>query len=231
MAFVCPVDRLPLSNDLKCPKGHAYRVVDGIYDFLQQEPKSNDILEKVAPLYEDVWAPLGFLITGKATYSSVLRDVASHSSGREFLDVGTGPGKIFEYVKCENCYGLDISLKFLRILKERRPRVIAVRGDAVSLPFGDESFDGVTSMFVIHMFPDPSKPVSEISRVLKRNGKCTMGVLTRRGRIAELLSKWWKLELRPESFYVGISERFELKTSSIRQMGPWSLINCVKTSG
>ncbi len=229
VSFVCPLDRLPLSDDLRCPKGHTYRLINGVYDFLQEEPKNNDILEKVAPLYEDIWAPLGFLITGRTSYSSVLKDAASHSSGREFLDVGTGPGKIFDYVKCEQCYGLDISMRFLAILKRKRSRVTAVRGDAMSLPFADESFDGATSMFVVHMFPDPSKPISEISRVLKRGGRCSMGVLTKRGMIANVLSRWWKLELRPETYYVSISERFNLKTTSVRQMGPWSLINCVKS--
>lgn len=133
--LVCPQDKLPLTSDLKCPKGHVYRQIDGIYDFLLGEPKNSDVLEKVAPFYEGIYAPLGFLITGRTRYSTILREAGFYSSGEEFLDIGTGPGKIFDYVSCQQCYGLDISLRFLRILKRNRKNVTPIRGDAMSLPF------------------------------------------------------------------------------------------------
>ncbi|WP_252896438.1 class I SAM-dependent methyltransferase [Metallosphaera hakonensis] len=201
--LVCPQDKLPLTSDLKCPKGHVYRQIDGIYDFLLGEPKNSDVLEKVAPFYEGIYAPLGFLITGRTRYSTILREAGFYSSGEEFLDIGTGPGKIFDYVSCQQCYGLDISLRFLRILKRNRKNVTPIRGDAMSLPFSDESFSGASAMFVIHMLSDPVQALSEMSRVLKRKGRCSLGLLTKNGWVANLLAKWWKLELRSESFYIG----------------------------
>ncbi|QKQ99656.1 class I SAM-dependent methyltransferase [Metallosphaera tengchongensis] len=226
--FVCPLDRLPLDKDLKCPRNHQFKFDDGVYDFLGYEPKNNDVLEKVAPLYEGVWAPLGFLITGRSSYSKMLKDAAHYANAREFLDVGTGPGKIFDYVDCRECYGLDISRKFLKILKAKRPNVISVRGDAKALPFPDESFSGVSSIFVIHMLDEPSKALSEISRVLRRGGKCSIGVLTSRGSVANLLSKWWKLELKAESFYIGSLENLNLRIYGSSHMGPWTIFKCQK---
>ncbi|MEM3863680.1 MAG: class I SAM-dependent methyltransferase [Metallosphaera sp.] len=226
--LVCPIDRLPLDDNLRCGKGHSYSRRDGTIDFIIGDVKDNDLLDKVAPLYEDIWAPLGFVITARTTYSSVLKEAALFTSGDQFLDVGTGPGKIFDYVRCNECYGLDISFKFLKILRRKRPSVVGVRADARSLPFPDEVFSGVSSMFVLHMLDDPGKAISEISRVMKGDGKCALGLLTKSGFLSNLLSRWWKIDLKTGVFYTGLLEREGLEIVRTKRHGIWSIIMCRK---
>ena len=45
------------------------------------------------------------------------------------------------------------------------------QGDVGSLPYEDESFDYVLTMNGFHVFPDKDKAFSEMTRVLKQNGK------------------------------------------------------------
>ena len=45
------------------------------------------------------------------------------------------------------------------------------QGDVGAIPFEDEKFDFVLTMNGFHVFPDKNRAFSEMSRVLKRNGK------------------------------------------------------------
>jgi ubiquinone/menaquinone biosynthesis C-methylase UbiE len=45
-----------------------------------------------------------------------------------------------------------------------------VQGDALNLPFKDESFDIVTAFEVIEHLYDPQKALGEIRRILKMDG-------------------------------------------------------------
>ncbi|MBW9141304.1 MAG: class I SAM-dependent methyltransferase [Candidatus Aramenus sp.] len=227
--FACPIDGTKIDANLTCEKGHRFSYIDGIYDFLGKEVKTHDVLEKVTPIYENVWAPLGFLITAGRTYSSIMEEAGNYVSGKVVLDVGTGTGKLFDYAGCERCVGLDISTKFLRVMLSKRSKVIAVKGDARKLPFKAEVFDGVASLFVLHMLDNPSLAVHEISRVMKREARCVIGILTSGNFIASILGKWWKISLKHRDFYLSSIKEAGLELEDSKRMGPWLLLKCKKS--
>ncbi|ARM75711.1 class I SAM-dependent methyltransferase [Acidianus manzaensis] len=228
--FQCPIDGSRINADLECEKGHRFIYNSGIYDFVIKENKGEDILERVAPLYESIWAPLGFFITSFHSYSKLYEDAARFLSSKVFLDVGTGPGKIFDYIKCETCIGLDISVRFLTILKNKRGgKVIPVRGDALSLPILSSSVDSISSFLTLHMLSNPSLGIKEISRVLKKGGKCEILVLVKSNYISKLLSKWWKLDLKHKDYYISSLKENELHIVENKDYGPWSLFKCQKS--
>ncbi|TRM97185.1 class I SAM-dependent methyltransferase, partial [Sulfolobus sp. E1] len=137
MIFICPIDGSKIDDNLICEKGHKFNLIDnGIYDFLPSNVKikTDQMLERIIPIYENLWAPLGMFITGRTSYSNFLRNIAEFISGGVVVDVGTGTGKIFDLLKCDRCIGIDISLNFLKYMKKKRKDVIAVRGDASNLP-------------------------------------------------------------------------------------------------
>lgn len=228
--FACPIDGSKINEKLQCEKGHKFAYTNEIYDFILKDVKAEGLLESIAPFYESLWAPLGFFITSFTSYSGMFKDAGNFLSSERFLDIGTGPGKIFDYIDCKTCVGLDISLRFLSILKKKRGnKVIAVRGDARALPFQNSSFDSVSSFLTLHMLDNPSLGIKEISRVLKRGGKCEIVVLVKSNFVSEILSKWWKLDLKHKDYYINALNSNELEIIDMKNLGPWSLFKCRKT--
>ena len=94
------------------------------------------------------------------------------------LDVGSGAGQLAGHlldfsdpqtrITC-----MDISQPMLRRARQRlnseRPDYVVA--DVASLPFADESFDGITCGYVLEHVPDPAQGLRELSRVLRRGGR------------------------------------------------------------
>lgn len=97
--------------------------------------------------------------------------------GKKVLDVGSGNGYVLSKYALEGAevFGIDITETGIALC-ERRFELYGLKGNfqvanAESLPFEDESFDCVCSMGVLHHVPNTNKAVSEIYRVLKKNGR------------------------------------------------------------
>ncbi|BCU69169.1 class I SAM-dependent methyltransferase [Stygiolobus caldivivus] len=228
--FRCPIDGSRFKEKWVCENGHSFSEDNGIIDFLKDEKvESDDILEKVAGFYEQLWAPIGlFLTSGGNTYSSIMRQAGNYVSGNIVIDIGTGTGKLFDYAKCEICIGLDVSTKFLRILKKKRNNVIAVRGNANKLPFENEVADGVSAMFVLHMIPSKAVVLNEIFRVLKSNGKFVSTILTNNNSFSRFLARWWKLDLFSVDYYLKLFREVGFEKIDYQKIGAWTIFKCAK---
>ena len=98
---------------------------------------------------------------------------------KSILDVGSGAGQIaghlLDFADPEariTC--IDISQPMLRRarqrLKSERPDYVVA--DVTSLPFANDSFDGITCGYVLEHVPDPALGLSELARVLRAAGGC-----------------------------------------------------------
>lgn len=92
--------------------------------------------------------------------------------GKKILDIGCGPGvhakKMYEMgAKVE---GIDISNKMIEIAMREVPEVKFTVGDVEKLPYVKNKFDIVVASLVIGHFENWEKALSEIRRVLKKNG-------------------------------------------------------------
>lgn len=88
------------------------------------------------------------------------------------LDIGCGNGKNMTYRQDLQMFGLEYSQSLTDICIQRGLNVI--QGNALTLPFENESFDAIIMIAVIHHI-DPIlhiKVLNEIQRVLIPNGKC-----------------------------------------------------------
>src|SRR6185503_18924243 len=79
--------------------------------------------------------------------------------GERVLDIGSGPGfladEMAEEVGSEGAvHGVDPSESMLAISRRRETRVEYALGDAVSLPYKDETFDAVAATQVYEYVPD-----------------------------------------------------------------------------
>jgi len=91
------------------------------------------------------------------------------------LDLGCGGGRNIVYLRGNghSVVGLDASQGLLRIAAANVGTSAVVRGDAVSLPFRDASFDGIHGVATIHHLPseaDRRQSMAEAARVLRPNG-------------------------------------------------------------
>ncbi len=97
--------------------------------------------------------------------------IATNQPLEVHLDVGCGPGNILDLTAgfAQTRIGIDISLRALRIAKERyKPTVIL--GDANRLPIKDNACSLVTASSVLHHLYDPSAFLREAHRVLQVGG-------------------------------------------------------------
>lgn len=93
--------------------------------------------------------------------------------GETVLDLAAGTGTSAEPladagVRVVPC---DLSLGMLGVGKARRPDLPFVAGDALHLPFADESFDAVTMSFGLRNVSDTPAALDELLRVTKPGGR------------------------------------------------------------
>lgn len=103
-------------------------------------------------------------------------DWLAPASGLRWLDVGCGNGAFTESL-LQRCaprlvHGVDPSAGQLQYARTRLAASGAQfsQGDAMALPFPDDSFDAAVMPLVIFFVPDPVKGVAEMARVVSAGG-------------------------------------------------------------
>jgi SAM-dependent methyltransferase len=121
-----------------------------------------------------------------------LSDTADLRAGWRVLDVATGSGNAAIAAARHGC--TVVGIDYVPALLERgRARAAAegldielIEADAESLPFADDSFDAVTSVFGSMFAPDHVKTASELLRVVRPGGTVALASWTPDGFIGEL---------------------------------------------
>lgn len=129
------------------------------------------IADEFAKTRQKLWADLHFIPDRIVTSSKI-------------LDVGCGNGRLLESLKIKNVQytGIDTSSKLISLAKTNFADYKLARflvGDALSLPFENDTFDYVVSIAVLHHIPSHKlrrQVVSEMDRVLKKGGEMTISV-------------------------------------------------------
>ena len=98
------------------------------------------------------------------------------------LEIGFGAGRAIELLvpTCEHVSGIDLSQTMVSAARRRNAQAIRAgkvdirRGDVSTLPFGDAQFDKIFSVHSLYFWPDYSRAIAEIARVLKPHGKVVL---------------------------------------------------------
>lgn len=111
----------------------------------------------------------------KQFYSSLIKSERFHS----ILDLGCGDGALAKRIleahgEQEALMGVDLAVNHLKRAKARLPKGAFVLADAEALPFTDHAFDLVICSELLEHLINPSKAVSEISRVSRRYALVTI---------------------------------------------------------
>jgi demethylmenaquinone methyltransferase / 2-methoxy-6-polyprenyl-1,4-benzoquinol methylase len=144
-----------LANDGRLPRGDdKRRAVEEMFD-------------RVAPRYERVNRVISLGLDRRWR----ARAVASLGvSGGRILDLACGTGDLARDVAASGhrAVGIDLSAGMLHAAHDTPP---LVRGDAVQLPFPEESLDGVVCGFALRNFVELGAVFAEIARVLRAGGR------------------------------------------------------------
>ena len=106
-------------------------------------------------------------------------ELVAKQNPKTILDIATGTGDLainLAETNAQEIIGLDISEGMLEVGKKKikkkqlSNKIKMVVGDSEQLPFDDNTFDAITVAFGIRNFENLDKGLSEILRVLKRNG-------------------------------------------------------------
>jgi arsenite methyltransferase len=96
--------------------------------------------------------------------------------GERVLDVGCGPGFLAAEMAAEvgpegAVHGVDPSEAMLAIARRHGGAADFTTGDALALPFGDETFDAAVATQVYEYVEDMPGALAEARRVLRRGGR------------------------------------------------------------
>jgi ubiquinone/menaquinone biosynthesis C-methylase UbiE len=129
--------------------------------------------DRIAHLY-DRTRPLPAEISAKI--GDRILEFVSATPETTFLEPGIGTGRTaLPIIKKGYRYtGLDASENMMEQLRQKVQdfphQLTLIQGNAVSLPFPDNTFDVVLTTHVLHLLPDWIEALKEIQRVLKPTG-------------------------------------------------------------
>ena len=138
---------------------------------LEKEPRQvAAMFDAVAERYDRTNTILSFAQDGRWRRHTVR--ALQLLPGQKVLDVAAGTGVSTQALAATGawCVATDFSLGMLSAAKPefRQPRVA---GDALHLPFADQSFDAVTISFGLRNVADPAAALTEFARITKPGGQ------------------------------------------------------------
>ena len=107
-------------------------------------------------------------------WRTAVRDALALKAGERVLDLAAGTATSSAALATSGAHvvGCDFSLGMLRVGKRADHRgVDLVAGDALQLPFADDSFDAVTISFGLRNTADPVQALREMRRVTRPGGR------------------------------------------------------------
>jgi ArsR family transcriptional regulator len=124
------------------------------------------------------WNEIRKLYVAEAEVEKALLEVMPMEGVGDFLDIGTGTGRILELFgdKVERGLGIDLSREMLALARANLERAgrrnCRVRhGDMYKLPVPSASFDAVAIHQVLHYADDTAAAIAEAARVLRQGGR------------------------------------------------------------
>ena len=117
---------------------------------------------------------------------------AGVTEGDRVLDVGSGTGALSAAaaaIESVQVTGIEPAAAYVRYAQERLDGHFEV-GDAMALPFADDSFDRTLAMLVLNFVPDPAAALQQMIRVTRPGGVVAAAVWDY-GEGMQMLRTFW----------------------------------------
>jgi len=160
--------------------------VAGILPVPRRKEEAKRFYDRISRVYD--------YLTGafERKYAEMAVERLSVGEGETVLEIGFGPGHCLKRMaesvgQTGKVYGVDISSGMLEVTRRRlakarlMDRVELYCGDAVNLPYGDNTFDAVFMSFTLELFDTPEIPMllGEVKRVLKPGGRIAVASMSK----------------------------------------------------
>jgi SAM-dependent methyltransferase len=128
---------------------------------------------------------LGVMAHETARFNDEILDELAPSTGERILELGYGHGRTLVAAARRSAgvhlAGIDVSPTAARAAARRCRAAVRAggldlrTGDAVSLPWGDQTFDAVFSVHTLYFWPEPARQLAELARVIRPGGRLVLG--------------------------------------------------------
>jgi demethylmenaquinone methyltransferase / 2-methoxy-6-polyprenyl-1,4-benzoquinol methylase len=149
------------------------------------------MFDRIAPVYDAMNRVMTAGLDGRwrrETAAAVVRP------GDRVLDAccGTGDLALASLRAGGRVTGIDFSERMLERARRKSSEIEWVRGDALALPFEDDSFDAATVGFGVRNLEDLERGLSELVRVLRPGGRVGVLEITRpQGALEPFYNVWF----------------------------------------
>lgn len=144
----------------------------------QVKQKRADMAQNYFRENAEQWNQIRALHVPEAELEKEFLDVVGDAPIADYLDIGTGTGRLLELLaaRTERGMGIDLSQEMLTVaranLEKAALRNVHVRqADMYNMPVADCSVDLATLHLVLHYSDDPAAVIEEAARVLKPGGR------------------------------------------------------------
>jgi len=147
-----------------------------MFEPLQKRAYVRDMFARIAPRYDLLNRLMSFGLDARWRARAAQRAIGAQTAPF-ILDLATGTGDFA--IAMQNralqarVIGLDLVYEMLALAKEKNnARAIPLlTGDALDLPFPDDTFDVITSAFMLRNVVSLERAFAEMARVLKPGGR------------------------------------------------------------
>jgi len=190
------------------------------------------MFDRIAPVYDAMNRVMTAGLDGRwrqETAAAVVRP------GDRVLDSCCGTGDLA--LAClragGDVTGLDFSERMLERARRKSGEVEWVQGDALALPFEDDSFDAATVGFGVRNLEDLDRGLAELGRVLRPGGRIGVLEITRpQGALEPFYNVWFgKIVPVLGKLLPGGSAYTYLPASEKRFPGPEDLVRFLREAG
>jgi demethylmenaquinone methyltransferase/2-methoxy-6-polyprenyl-1,4-benzoquinol methylase len=190
------------------------------------------MFDRIAPVYDAMNRVMTAGLDGRwrqETAAAVVRP------GDRVLDSCCGTGDLA--LAClragGDVTGLDFSERMLERARRKSGEVEWVQGDALALPFEDDSFDAATVGFGVRNLEDLDRGLAELGRVLRPGGRIGVLEITRpQGALEPFYNVWFgKIVPVLGKLLPGGSAYTYLPASVKRFPGPEDLVRFLREAG
>jgi demethylmenaquinone methyltransferase/2-methoxy-6-polyprenyl-1,4-benzoquinol methylase len=166
-------------------------------------------------------------------------DMAALSPGASALDVATGTGDLAVELQRRvgpdgEVVGSDFSERMLELAREKAPGLRFEHGNALALPYEDDSFDAATAGFGARNFSDLPQGLREMTRVVRPGGRVVILEITtpERPPLSWFFRVWFDSVVPQLGRFAGDPDAYTYLPSSVKRFpGPEDLAAVMARSG
>lgn len=148
-------------------------------------------------------------VIGKADLEAMLAKLSQQKELKNVLELGCGNGTYSRIIakNADQLLATDFSDEMANASEIRLKSISNItveKANCFNLPYADNSFDTIFMANLLHIIPQPEKAISEVKRVLKKDGTIIIVSYTSEGmkfhNILKMIYRYMKTYGKPSPF-------------------------------